>query len=160
MYVDIIKKKKVITYIILFSFLVVFLLINIVSSIENFDKKEIEKLELLLKKEKLNHVELKITLDDIVKKNLEIFRKSINTNDLRNNLTSLCDTLVKNEILSNCQVTNIISPFEYSNVAKFTLSSFNQVDKLIMKRLIEQIYYIKKTTESDLGVEFEVYNKY
>lgn len=160
MYVDIIKKKKVITYIILFSVLIISLLINIFSSIENFDKKEIEKLDLLLKKEKLNHAELTIVLDEIVKKNLEIFRKSINTNDLRNNLTLLCSTLVKNEVLTDCQVGGITSPFEYSNVARFTLSSFNQVDKLIMKRLIEQIYYIKKTTESDLGVEFEVYNKY
>lgn len=159
MYINIIKQKKIFKYISTSILAFIFLIINIFVSLENFDKSEIEKLEFLLKKQKLSNVELKVTLDDLINKNLEIFRKSINSNDLQNDLTTLCNSLIKYEVLKECKVANILSPYEYTNVAKFTLLTFNEVDKLILKRLIEEIYNIKKINDSNIGVDFEVFNK-
>lgn len=159
MYINIIKQKRIFKFISTSIVAFVFLVVNIFASLESFDKSEIEKLEFLLKKQKLSNVELKVTLEDLINKNLEIFKKSINSNDLRNDLTSLCNSLIKYEVLKECKVENIISPYEYTNVAKFTLSTFNEVDKLILKRLIEEVYNIKKINDSNTGVDFEVFNK-
>ncbi|WP_323585514.1 hypothetical protein [Aliarcobacter butzleri] len=159
MFPEIEKEKKKKRYIISFFVILMFLLINTITSIETFDNAEIESKEKSLTKLNKDGEILNFELAQLEKTNLEMFRNSIPEEKIARDLTKVCDSFKKIQILRECQVFNILSPFEYKNVATFTISTPYEVDKLIIKRLFSQIYNIKKIEINDMGVYFEIYNK-
>jgi hypothetical protein len=159
MYKAIIKSKRKNIYI-LTSIIALFIIaFSAFGNIKTFDKNELLRLENILEKTKMNNTASKVELDELIAKNNNIFRHSINDVELKDNLNTFCSTLIQSNVLKECQFSNIVSPYEYSNVAKFTINTFNKVDRLILERLISQVYYIKQITKNDTGVDFEIYNK-
>jgi hypothetical protein len=159
MYSKIIKRKRKIPYIVLGVISFITIVILTINNIKVFNHQEIDRLKNLLEKSKTTSYILDSDLKDLIEKNKSIFKNSINDKNLANDLKTLCDTFVKNEVLKNCFVSDVKSPYQYSNVAKFTINSSDEADKLIIKRVIGQIYYIKNINELPSGVEIEIFNK-
>ena len=150
MFEDIIKEKTKKRFSIFILISIVLLLVNIVLSIKTFEDDDIKINENKLKHLKDSNNLLNFELNDLEKINLEMFKYAV---------TSMCQSLEKIAIVNECQVVNIVSPFEYKNVSSFTIASSYEVDRLIIDRLFKQIYNTKKSTKNDWGVDFEIYNK-
>ncbi len=159
MFEDIIKEKTKKRFSIFILISIVLLLINIVLSIKTFEDDDIKINENKLKHLKDSNNLLNFELNDLEKINLEMFKYAVPEEKIKSDVTSMCQSFKKIGIVNECQVLNIVSPFEYKNVSSFTIASSYEVDRLIIDRLFKQIYNTKKSTKNDWGVDFEIYNK-
>lgn len=159
MFESIIKNKNKKRFLIFISVGVVILILNTILSIKIFEDSEIISKEKTLKSLKGNNNLLNIELAELEKANLEMFKYAVPEEKLKNDITAVCDSFKQVGIVRECQIVNIISPFEYKNVSAFTIASPYEVDRLIINRLFMQIYNIKNTIKNEGGVNFEIFNK-
>ncbi len=159
MFESIIKDKNKKRFFIFISIGAIILTLNTILSIKIFEDSEIISKEKTLKALKGNNNLLNIELAELERANLEMFKYSVPEEKLKNDITAVCDSFKQVGIVRECQIVNIISPFEYKNVSAFTIASPYEVDRLIINRLFMQIYNIKNTIKNEGGVNFEIFNK-
>lgn len=159
MFESIIKDKNKKRFFIFISIGAIILTLNTILSIKIFEDSEIISKEKTLKALKGNNNLLNIELAELERANLEMFKYAVPEEKLKNDITAVCDSFKQVGIVRECQIVNIISPFEYKNVSAFTIASPYEVDRLIINRLFMQIYNIKNTIKNEGGVNFEIFNK-
>ena len=159
MFESILKDKFKIRFFIFISLGVSLLILNAIFSIKVFEDSEIVSKEQTLKTLKSNNKLLGIELNELEKANLEMFKYAVPEEKLKNDITKICESFKQVGIVRECQIVNIISPFEYKNVSSFMIASPYEVGKLIINRLFMQIYNIKNTIKNEGGVNFEIFNK-
>ena len=159
MFESIIKDKNKKRFFIFISVGAIILTLNTILSIKIFEDSEIISKEKTLKSLKGNNNLLNIELAELERANLEMFKYAVPEEKLKNDITAVCDSFKQVGIVRECQIVNIISPFEYKNVSAFTIASPYEVDRLIINRLFMQIYNIKNTIKNEGGVNFEIFNK-
>ena len=159
MFESIIKDKNKKRFFIFISVGAIILTLNTILSIKISEDSEIISKEKTLKALKGNNNLLNIELAELERANLEMFKYAVPEEKLKNDITAVCDSFKQVGIVRECQIVNIISPFEYKNVSAFTIASPYEVDRLIINRLFMQIYNIKNTIKNEGGVNFEIFNK-
>jgi len=159
MYSQIIKARRKIPYFVLGSILFIYIVISTITNIHVFNHEEISRLNQLVKRSKIANRILDTSFKKLVERDKIVFKNSIHGKDLAKSLRSLCSILVDNKVMENCLVGDIKSPYLFTNVAKFSINSSDVIDRLTIKRVLSEIYYIKGINELPLGVEFEIYSK-
>ena len=135
MFESIIKNKNKKRFFIFISVGAIILTLNTILSIKIFEDSEIISKEKTLKALKGNNNLLNIELAELERANLEMFKYAVPEEKLKNDITAVCDSFKQVGIVRECQIVNIISPFEYKNVSAFTIASPYEVDRLIINRL-------------------------
>lgn len=159
MFKSVTKIKRLIIFI-PFIFIVIFTVYSSLKNIKKFNREGLKRLEKIEKKISVNNLFLEMKKDDLIKRNQRVFSNSVDDKALKADLEKFIEILIKAKVLFEVEIEDVVSPYNHSNVAKFTLISFYETDKIILKRFINKIYHVKNIEDNPSGgIDFEIYNR-
>jgi len=161
MFEKIIKDNLKKTYIIFFSIAFIILSYNFYQEYAKFDIIDYSKYKSQINNIKLQNEKLKKELLKKQKIFLSLSSKLIDKPKLKKDITLLCNNLVKTEYLTKANVLKIEVPYKYLNVAKISIVVGNRVDMLILKRVLNKLYYVKSfyNTPTNNNLIIEIYKE-